>query len=124
MDQIISSIAIPLISGLVPIAVAIIAAKYQRRSSLRDVRLQAYREFEAAMAKWSQEKTRETFSLVFDTGNIVRLVGSKETGVAVAKVMTIIHEWGRSPDVEALQSSRLLLADSMREDIQSTWHRK
>lgn len=113
------SVIAPLISGLVAITVAILAANFQRRENVIATRMRAYERLEGAIADWAKCKLN-TQADVINAANIVRLVGSEKTSRLAARLAEQINNHPTYMQGEALaefQQIRLSLMKSMRKDL-------
>lgn len=123
--EIILAILIPLISGLVSIAVALISSKTNQKNIklqiYTDMRLQVYKQFESDFATWAHDKTPETTANLYNASNAIRLTGSEETAIAAAKLTDIVRKWETQNrfDAEDLIIAHLTLLKAMRTDLQT-----
>lgn len=112
----------PLISGAVAIAVAVLAAGYQRGENLKATRIRAYEQLESALREWAESKNDTTVSGVFYAANVVRIVGSQATSELALQVSEWVHD---HPDglskkqFDRFSAVRRKLLDSMRADVRS-----
>lgn len=120
--EILKSLVLPIVCGLVPVITALIAAAAQRYENLKAMRLDAYQKYESAIAEWAKSKNDETLAGVYDASNVVRLVGSKKTAQAVSIVTNHIREnpAGIIKSLEEFHRDRLTLLAAMRNDLQAT----
>lgn len=75
-------------------------------STLLPVRLDAYRQFEAALSDWCSSRTSEAYGAVYQAGNKVTLVAGTETVSKLAKVLDNIEKYERSKNLFSEQQFR------------------
>lgn len=113
------SVIAPLISGFVAIAVAILAASFQRRENVIATRIRAYERLEGAVAEWAKCKLN-TQADVLNAANIVRLVGSEKTSKLAAQLAEHVNNhptYMQGEVLEEFQQIRVSLMESMRRDL-------
>lgn len=87
-------LVVPLISGLASLGIALVSARLERQKDLARMRIDAYKNFEAALAEWTKEKNKSTTADVYDACNVIYLVGSEETRSQISCVATFITQAG------------------------------
>ncbi len=117
-------LVVPLISGLASLGIAVVSARLERQKDLARIRIDAYKNFEAALAEWTKEKNKSTTADVYDACNVIYLVGSEETRSRISYVSTFITQEGLCKPVEEFRAARNSALASMQHDIQNTKRRK
>lgn len=117
-----NTVIAPLISGAVAIAVAALAAGYQRGENLKATRIRAYEQLESALREWAEIKTDATISGVFCAANVVLIVGSRSTSNLALQISKWVHDNPAGlggKQLEQFTAVRRALLNSMRADVRS-----
>ena len=91
-------------------------------TSFLSARLDAYRDFEAAISTWSEHRDQPSCEGVYRAANIVTLVASEETITCLAKVQAAVRSFETSgvlPDAASFGLDKLQLQISMHNDLLS-----
>ena len=83
-------------------------------------RLNAYLSFEDAFARWSYQKNEEANAAVYKAENTIRLVGSEDTIIQLAKLTELVRTYETSnalPSFDAFASAHAAALICMRNDL-------
>lgn len=125
MLQIFVNVLLPAIlaAGAV-IAAALFSSAAQMKAAafqtFLQTRLEAYKDFEAAMDHWSIKESPETYSALYHAANVAALVASRETIAMMGKLLKIIrqHQVDNVPiDTKELSEMHLLTIKAMHDDL-------
>lgn len=117
-----------IIGSCISILGAVITARLTMRSQIKTAalnafltaRLEAYRDYEIASERLSNERSHETIAAFYRAINAAALVASDETVQALSDVQEIIRGCelkGGSPNLDLLGAKQAVLFISMRNDL-------
>ena len=117
-----------LLSGILAYVGSNIAAKVARDTQIKtaaqeafiSARLNAFLAYEEAFETWAKDKTKESCSAVYRAENIVRIVGSDETIVQLAKLTNYVRLFEATsvlPLLDKVASAHAAALLAMRNDL-------
>lgn len=112
------------IGVLASVITARLTARTQMNATALNVfltaRFEAYKDYEIASERLSNERDRESIAAFYRAGNIAALVASEETIRAISSVQEIVRDYevkGNFPDEKALKERKAVLAVCMHYDL-------
>lgn len=117
-----------IIGSCISILGAVITAQLTMRSQIKTAalnafltaRIEAYRDYEIASERLSNERSHEAIAAFYRAVNTAALVASDETIQALGTVLNMVREYeikGTIPDLKLLGEKNGLLTASMRQDL-------
>lgn len=117
-SDLILAFTVPIVSGLFSLAVALLAAHWERRKELIQLRINAYCGLESALSDWTDSKTVLTTAKVYDACNVIYIVGSERTRTEVQAVAAKVSTAGLLCSTDEFQEIRLQAIKAMQQDVQ------
>ena len=108
------------IGTIISIVGGIITARLTMRSQIKTAALNAYRDYEIALERLSNERSHEAMAAFYRAVNTAALVASDETIRALSDVQEVIRDYESSKeeiDLKILEEKQAVLTVSMHYDL-------
>ena len=108
------------IGTIISIVGGIITARLTMRSQIKTAALKAYRDYEIALERLSNERSHEAMAAFYRAVNTAALVASDETIRALSDVQEVIRDYESSKeeiDLKILEEKQAVLTVSMHYDL-------